>query len=697
LENSFVNQNQLSYLDETLDEVDDNRPDRQLRTDLLKAWSNELADIALAPISCVDVYRELVINRATLSLQALDPTVSASAAQLRPLPQGTLSTQHSAEKLALRTRKIDIETGPNSPVERYKLYLVAGFAMTAQANQIHRIPLLLIPVTLHSDAPDDHKIRYEGAALRLNPYIVDVCDGKLDEQFPAFTKATELRDYLRSMNRQLHERLQCRVSANTGLFTLQADVLQNISEDDKFELELARTVPGASFRPLPPAPAGFDALLAAKLTRYIQADDLLDALFDFSSRRHSEPQTAGWRDASLARLDNERQEKVINCARWISELGLGNWSIDALNQLPGRVSNMRMALTSLAGRDEFSRYYRSEEQTAGLLAALYRCDEAIVNSPADLQQHSIGLHADPQTRVLLQSAKVESAVLESEMSALHQTFKITEVPDSEVLSRLIDTIAEREKEPQLTNPLYFKARRRLSDILQTHNGLLTDADLVRLRSLAQTLARIESFTTHIYNKRCFGTLYKGVHSNWQRLDTLIDYARWLAQQLGSESIAGRLLDCWPSYTRDHNSIRGELHQAAHAGWELAALLPNLIGPSTPMPSMIRTAEKFQDKITLWSKYLHRHSPDQTLTPNRLLALADITPEDIADCRLPSREHDQRIIAHIASNGVDFSTLDITANWLLDTMDHLDIDLATVRRHLDAESRLDTTSAVQIAL
>jgi len=237
----------------------------------------------------------------------------------------------------------------------------------------------------------------------------------------------------------------------------------------------------------------------------------------------------------------------------------------------------------------------------------------------------------------------------------------------------------------------------LNDILQTHNGLLTDADLVRLRSLAQTLARIESFTTHRYNKRCFGTLYKGVHSNWQRLDTIIDYARWLAQQLGSESIAGRLLDCWPSYTRDHNHFRDALHQAGLARWELAALLPNLINPTTPLTAMIRTAEKFQDKITLWSKYLHRHSPDLTLTCNQLLAMAAIDSDDIADSRLPMREYDQRIISHIATRGVDHSTLDITANWLLDTMDHLDIDLATVRRHLDAEARLDTSSAVQIAL
>ncbi len=694
-----MNQSQLSHLDETSDHTEDGQNQRLLRTDLLKAWHSELADISLAPISCVDVYRELVLNKSELLLQPVDTTDTATTAHLRPLPEGMLSTQHSAEKLALRTRKVDIETGPNSPVQRYTLYLVAGFAMTANANQIHRIPLLLIPVQLVAAADGtQHSIRYEGAPLRLNPYIVEVCDSTLDEQFPAFTTANDLRDYLRAMNRHLHEGLQCRVSANTGLFTLQSDVLKNITEDDKFELELARTTPGASFRPLPPAPAGFNAVFAARLLRYIPASELPAALFDFTSRTQPEPAIETWQADTLTSLTAERREKMLNCARWMSELGLGNWRIDALNQLPARVNSMRMALVSITENQAFGQYFRKEEQNAGLLAALYRCDAAIVNGPADLQQHSIGLHADPQTRVLLQSAKVESAVLESEMLALQQTFKINEVPDSEVLLRLIETIAQRENEPQLTNPLYFKARRRLNDILQTHNGLLTEADLVRLRSLALTLARIESFTSHRYNKRCFGTLYKGVHSNWQRLDGLIDYARWLAQQLGSETIAGRLLDCWPSYTRDHNIFRDELHQAAVASWQLGALLPDMITESSPLPSLIRTAEKYQDKITLWASYLHRHANDPTLTPHRLMLLAGLAVDDnTRAARLPQREYDERILSHVVAKGLSFSTLDATSNWLLDTMDHLDIDLATVRRHLDAEARLDTTSAVQIAL
>ncbi len=665
---------------------------RVLRSNILKNWRSSAADLQLSPVSCVEVYRELVVQRQALQLLPQQP--ETSGAQTGSSPAGRLLTRHDERKLSLRCRKVEMETSPDNPAIRYSLYVAAGFAVTVDARgQKKRIPLLLIPVNVSRlrGRGSPYTISYSGQPLRLNPHVAESCSTHVEQILKPFDSAADMRDYLRAMSRKLHATLQCRISANTGLFTLQADVLTDISPGEQLDLELTRTKPGTVFQPMPPTPEQFNAQLAIRMLRFIDAEQLPFALENFAgTKEHTRSTTT-----LLARepdLCGERLDKSLKCAEWLVEIGLGHWRLEHIFQLPARVKRMASEIEQLREQTEFTRHFDNNTQSVGLLVNLYKSQNRILNAPPEMQHHAISLHADPDTRLLLQKAKIQAASIEHQMETSEEMFHLNAVPNSRSLSRLIKVISKREQESQLTNPAYFRARRQLNEILKTHNGLVTDRDLERLTELAKTLKFAELFENDIYYKRCFGTLFRGVNSNWQRLDSVINFARNLSYELDSSTLVGQLIEHWPSFQRDFATLTPSLRPAAVSAHKLTTLIPMFVSGETNLDNAVKTAGKFHDKVNQWQRYLQKNVSDTTLTPFAMLEQSsrqnERTPVSLAE-----QEFDDRIYHHIIGKGLSRESVAATANWLRVSVQRLEIDVPTVRRFLDSESSFDSRTQV----
>ncbi len=693
--NSFVNgqEDNSSQTTQAARQSEHRTPnvDRLLRNSHLKNWDSSTTDLRLAAISCIDVYRKLVIQQTPVEI--IPSSALTNTAEIGHLTTGSLVTKHDAGKLALRCRKITMETDGNSDIG-YRLYLAAGFAVSTNKDaETKRVPILLIPVKIERlrGRGSPYTIKYTNEPLRLNPHIAESCDTHVDQLVKPFDTDADLRSYLKSMGRKLHTRLQCRVSANTGIFTLQEGVLDDITDDDQIDVELQRTRPGLEFKPLPPIPENFNAQLATRILRYIDQPELDTALQTFAGNTPTEVTTL---DYDLP-LDQSRREKVSKCAEWLCELGLGHWQLQNLKTLPARIGRMVENIETLNSHPAFQRYFYDEHQTVGMVLNLYRAKNKITNAPPEMQHHAISLHADPETRLLLQKAKIQATSIEQEMQVLHDTFHMSAVPGSAALHNLIKIIAKREQSSQLTNPQYFRARRQLNEILKTHNGLITESDLNRLDSMAKTLRFAELFEEDVYYKRCFGSLFHGVSTNWQRLDSVINYARSLSYDLDSSELVGRLTEHWPSFQRDFASLEDLLRPAATDVHQLRALIPVFIDNSTPLPKAVRTSVKFNDKLDTWQQYLNKHVLDGEITPYQIAnnQNARVT-ETRHDITLPQREYDDRIYQHIVGVGLSDDCVAATAEWLINTLNYLDIDIPTVRRYLDGESQFETSEVIK---
>lgn len=659
-----------------------------LRNKSLKNWDSSNVDLQLAPASCIDIYRELVIQKKTLQLLP-DKTANDQPTDIMVNQLGKLATKHPDGKLALRCRKIEMETSGNNTVQ-YTLYMAAGFAVTTtQDGSKQRVPVLLIPITVARlrGRGSAYGVSYTGEALRLNPNIAESCDAHVDQLVKPFEKASDLRDYLRGMSRKLHKNLQCRISANTGIFSLQADVLNDITANDQTNIELDRTRPGMDFKPLPPTPESFNAQLAIRMLRFINQDQLTNALEMFSGApTHSQADSVLNYDLDI---EAEKHAKTMKCAQWLCEVGLGHWQLTSLAQLPHRIKQLSNDLKAVCEQPSFTRHIRHEHQTIGMIQSLYRAQNRIGNAPPEMQHHAISLHADPDTRLLLQKAKIQAASIEHEMATFQETFHMSAVPNSTALHQLIKVIAKREQSSQLTNPQYFRARRQLNEILKTHNGLVTDNDLIRLEALAKTLKFAELFEEDPYYRRCFGSLFHGVSTNWQRLDSVVDFARSLSYDLDSHELVGKLTEQWPSFQRDFGELQPTLRPAATSAHKLCSLIPLFINQNTALDHAVSTTDKFHDKVYTWQNYLRKYVADTSLTPYGILRSEQHESIDSAqEIAFSENEYDDRIYHHIVGVGLPAESVAATAEWLINSVDRLNIDLPTVRRYLDSESQFE---------
>ena len=655
-----------------------------LRTTHLTDWKTGKADIQLKPSSCLDNYQNLVIHGNPLELL---PAEAAPNAGLVNVPSSALATHHQAGKLALRCRKLEVETSASRQPAQYKLYLAAGFVVYEVDGQTQRAPILLIPVTIGRlrGRGSNYVIKYcHGDSLRLNPCVAELCNTHVDQLIKPFTNTADLRDYLRSMNRKLTHDLECRISANTGILSLQSEVLGEFTLEDQLDFDLDRTKPGIDFQPLPVVPEAFNASLALRILRYVKHEELTDALNNFCGYQ---PQSFIPVADAEPNLDDATLEKYYQCAGWLVDVGLGHWKLKNIARLPNRINRMTADLEKLSNSSCFIKYFSNEFRTIDILFRLNRIKDKISHAPLEMQHHASSEHANANTRLLLQKAKIQASALEQEMAVIHESFHMSLVPSSNALHHLIKTISMREQESQLTNPNYFRARRQLNEILKTHHGVVTDNDLASLERLAKTLKFSELFREDPYYKRYFGSLFKGRDTNWQRLDSVVDYTRSLSQHLGSSLLVAQFAAQWTSFQRDFPAIAQNLESAAGSAHGLCSLIPMYINKTTRIEHAVRTAEKLKMRVDQWQKYLHKNFADTELTPYQLLSNVELDEHNHPAVALPQQEYDKRIYQHIVGAGLDTEHVSATAEWLINVIDRLQIDIPTVKRFLDKEAEL----------
>lgn len=657
------------------------------RTGNLTDWKSEQADIQLLPSSCIDTYSDLVLRGSPVPLI---PAYDDSTRNLVTAEYAVLPTRHQTEKLRLRCSKLESEIAAENQTVRYTLYFAAGFIVYKVNGETKRAPILLIPVTLERmrGRASHYTIKYQtGQHLRVNPFIATLCSEHVEQLIKPLESTIDLREFLRGMQSRVHTDFNCRVTANSGIISLQADVLADLSREEMVDIELERTRPGVEFKPLPATPDSFDPQLAIRVLRFVEPANLNATLYNFAGQTSHSNTPIHDVDPDL---DTETLDKYHKCAGWLIDVGLGHWKLKNIAALPRRLQAMETSINQLLANTEFNRYFRDQYRTVDMLYRLNTAKDRILNAPPEMQYHSISLHADANTRLLLQQAKIQASSLEHEMESIEETFHLSAVPSSKTLNRLVEIIARREDESQLANPDYFRARRALNEILRYNNGVLTDNDLERLTRLAKTLQFSETFNSDPYYKRHFGSLFKGTDTNWQRLDTVVNFNHSLSQELGSSLLVAQFADQWVSFERDFNSFAANIESAAGSAHKLCSLIPSFVDQSTKLEHASRTAEKFRCRIDVWQKYLHRHFADTELTPFQLLSNLDLGDHSYPTITLSQEEIDDRIYRHIVGRGLSSEAVSATSKWLLNVIVELQTDSATVRRFLDKEAALHSS-------
>lgn len=502
----------------------------------------------LLPLPAVEC--ELDLNTATTFDQSSTSGRSGTQADKRGTRQRfNLLTKHSEADLLRQCKKILVENALVKNKGDRQLYLCAGFISWPTANnpdERQQAPLLLYPALLVRVTDEQrYEIRLAGDTPEFNMALAQHIEQRHDCYLPEFDENLPLVDFF-------------------------AQVAESLSDTTSLELDFAvalgsaALINGASANDnvsLPDIPAHFDIALAMSITGNKSLEHLtavLQLIPDFS---HATDENSSNDDMNATGSMNGAARLRRYSAKLAAE-GLDHIEFRKLPALPSLITKWIELMVQAPRTQTIAQVLAASECSARQLIKLAGIIELIDKAPENIEQWGHGDLCYANTTLLLRRAQHQARLIEDELQALKEHFHLDKVPaKSQLLSLISELGGHIEHEPDFIDADYFNARRQFMEFSTKKHANLTAEHRRSLSQLAKVLRFRELFVNNTEYRAALGSSYKGLRTDWPVLIRSSEYARELADVLGSEELAATIVNNWHAF-REH--FARELETIQHA-------------------------------------------------------------------------------------------------------------------------------------
>ena len=474
-----------------------------------------------------------------------------------------LLTRHSEADLLRQCKKILVENALVKNKGDRQLYLAVGFVSWPDPNRAElrqRAPLLLYPTFLVRITEENrYKIRLAGATPEFNTALVLHIGERYDIDLPAYSDDTSLADYFAQAAGALHGTTSLEIEFDIALGSAAL-----ISADSPI-----------SPMAMPDIPEHFDATLAMSISgskSLEQLNAVLQLIPDFSR--------AGADDGSIdADSDLPSMPSMSGAAllrRYAAKLaaeGLDHVEFRQLPALPALIDKKVGVMNRAISTNTIANVLKLEDLSARELIKLAGIIELIDKAPDTIDQWGHGDLCYASSTVLLRRAQHQAKLIEDELQALQDHFHLDRIPaKSQLLSLISELGGDIEHEPDLVGADYFNARRQFMEFSTKKPANLTADHRRSLSQLAKVLRFRELFVNNVEYRSALGFGYKGLRTDWPLLIQHSDYARELAEVVGSETIAAAIINNWQDFRQSVAKELEILQLAADATRRLLAIV-----------------------------------------------------------------------------------------------------------------------------
>lgn len=536
----------------------------------LLAWGERDSDISLQSHSFLTLVDILTQNGGFLDLAPMaqvsetespehtdnhKSAATTNSEHLNSKSEGSrfsLFTRHTPSDLSRQCKKILVENALVKKQGERQLYLAAGFISwpdAASPEKRHRAPVLLYPALLVRIAEQQKfEIRLTGNTPEFNRALAQHIKQLHDDDIPAYTEETSLVDFFAMTEQSL--------SRSSGLEFNHDVALGNASmvnaENDDGGLRL------------PDIPEKFDVALAMSITGNKKLDHLealLQLIPDFSS--------AG--QASMTVTQNSEDTPANSTAqlrRYAAKLaadGLDHIEFRQLPSLPSRMRQWQEQIPIAMNSTTLSDVLKMQDLSARDVVKLGGIIELIDKAPDNIDIWAHGDLCFASSTALLRRAQHQARLIEEELHALKEHFLLDKVPsETQLLSLMSELGRHFGNEPDLVNKRYFNARRQFMEFSIMKPANLTSEHRQALSQLAKVLRFRGLFVNNVEYRAALGPGYRGLRTDWAALAQGNEYARKLAEVLGSESLAAAIIDNWHAFRSSYSRELEKFQQAAEA-------------------------------------------------------------------------------------------------------------------------------------
>lgn len=584
-----------------------------------------------------------------------------------------LLTLQVARDLREKCKRLAVESALVKNRREKQLYLTVGIIHWThpETDQVCQSPLLFYPVTLISEASRNglgyvHQLYNAEGIPDYNYHLRD--------DFKQMTGIT-LPEYQAQQSVELFfERVADRV-----------DSVENAAIDKTMRLGIA-TAPAGLNPAFPEAhqalvklPARFSCELANQLIANRNLDDLqltlnlIDASNDYQLNKDNDENFRPTADLSALRTLTED----------LNQMGIGHVEFQQLSDLPERIKDWIACVEPVLESDLINRILQQRDIKAVQLMKLAGIIELLDKAPPTVDNV---LHRDlafASTPMLFKRARHQAKLIEDELAELQQHFHLDRLPAKSQLLQLIEELGGAPSaDLEVIDSDYFNARRQFANFSTDRPTTLSEDHKRLLNKLVKVLRFRELFVNNTEYRLALGPAYRGLKTEWRKLESALNYAQELRTVIGSEGIAANALSDWQSFRQGYSRALSQLQAASNA---LRGMLKTIrpTDQNTTATEILVKSKCLEEELRDWKPEAATLAayPDKTaLTLLRLLS-----NHQSVDARTEGLVQDANsTIRHFLEHSDESDArlqLDETLAWLQDAVSSEDLSLDAIREAL----------------
>ncbi len=550
------------------------RPDDQRNLN----WVERDTDIALCPHSPLAIADVLSSENGTFVLVATaeegtesnvvesDSVVSMHKhRKLKNLrSRANLLTSHANAQLLERCRQVLVDNALVKQAGVRRLYLAAGFIKIKHESDssILRAPILFYRVILARSTPSeaqehaddtDYILRVESQIPDENPTLQAFCQDHLNTELPGFDPSQPLQDYFAQIAAAIREQQELELEFDIALGSAAPPMGGLLAEPE-----------------MPELPTNFDANIAKTITdnkTLQELDTVLNLLRDYSLPQAS-VQTGATEPQGSAEISELR-----NYSRKLAAAGIDQIEFQKLPDMPDKIYAWVKTAEKALRSETVRKCVKNPAISVRHLIKLSSLIELLDKSPAQLEQFR---HADlsfSATPGLLRRARHQARLIEDELASLQSYFVLDKVPAKSQLLSLIEELGGTlDAGPDIVDADYFNARRQFMEFSIEKPANLTPEHQRMLSKLAKVLRFRELFVNNTEYRLALGPGYRGLRTDWDQLEEVLEYSQEFAKVVESESIAASALGNWNGFRNAFVSELELLQLSADALYRLIRVI-----------------------------------------------------------------------------------------------------------------------------
>lgn len=166
----------------------------------------------------------------------------------------------------------------------------------------------------------------------------------------------------------------------------------------------------------------------------------------------------------------------------------------------------------------------------------------VISAPKDIDLNFHFAHMSPSASQILHKARNEAIDIKKKINNLGLFFHLSRLPRYQELKKIaFDLHTYSSKLFSFLSPTLRKIRRTVGEFVIDQKNVKHPQIVSKLYEMAELMKSAENILNNSEYRRAIGPLYKGIDTEWERIENHISWSQSLKETVGTQSLAEKII------------------------------------------------------------------------------------------------------------------------------------------------------------